>query len=95
MFTRRVVEKRLKRFLLEEARKAKLDLQEIAEWLQFSAGISARPDWGDIERKILEAEEISAQELAAFLLEEGVRVDEEKWIEIVKSSYKGTKVPRM
>jgi hypothetical protein len=91
-FLRTLVEKEIKKMLLERAKESNIPLEEVAEWLYYEAGVRAKPSWKDIEEKILR-NDIDAQAFAAFLLDYGVEIDEDKWLEIL-NKYSGLEEPR-
>ncbi len=78
-----LVDRKLRKILLEEARKQGLSASTLAERLSDELGYKIPSNWEKIERIILETEEIDARELATILLDLGVQVPEDKWIEIV------------
>ncbi len=82
---RRIINRRLKEMLLDTAEKSGVDPSEIAEWLEEAAGVRvpSRSGWRRVRRAVLSAP-VTPQELAAFLLEKGVEVDEREWIRIVE-----------
>ena len=83
---RRIINRRLKEMLLDTAEMSGVDPAEIAEWLEEAAGVrvaAARSGWRGVRRAILSAP-VTPQELAAFLLEKGVEVNEREWIRIVE-----------
>jgi hypothetical protein len=71
--------------LLDAARRAGVDPAELAEWLYYEAGVRSKPSWESLERAVLRAREVTAQSLAAFLVELGVKVDEEEWLRLLGS----------
>jgi hypothetical protein len=96
MLRRRILERRLKEMLLELAEKNNIDLEDFVEWLYYAASIRAKASWSKVKRAVLSASELSARELAAYLAEQGVRIDEDAWIRIVSSgSTLFDSVPRM
>ncbi|BES81405.1 hypothetical protein [Pyrodictium abyssi] len=92
---RRLLDRKLKEMLLRRAREAGIEPGQLAEWLYEEAGIRAQSNWRDIERKILYSEEVTAREFAAYLISEGIDVDEKEWMEVVKRYSFGTTVPRL
>jgi len=92
---RRLLDRKLKEMLLHHAREAELDPTDLAEWLYEDAGVKAQPNWRDVKRKVLYSEEITARELAAYLISEGIEINEKEWIEIVKRYSIGTTTPRL
>jgi len=91
---RALVERKLKEMLLEAAERAGLDPRELAEWLYEEHGVRVAGGWASLRRAVARSE-VTAQELAVFLLEHGVEVDEEAWIEVVKKYSIGDSVPRL
>ena len=79
-------ERDLKKILLWNAYEGGLDIEELVEWLYYTAGVRVRRDWCDIEKKILRSREITAREFASFLVTEGVEIDEEEWINLLINS---------
>ncbi len=80
---RRLVEREVKKMLLEAAKRGGLSPRSVAEWLREEYGINARPEWRSIEKALL-SPEVTSNEFAAFLVDNGVEVPEEKWIEILR-----------
>lgn len=91
---RRLLERRLKEMLLDQAQRAGLGAERLAEWLYEEHGVRARPDWRSVRRAALSSP-VTAQELAAFLIEEGVEVDEDAWLRVLKEYSIGNSVPRL
>lgn len=91
---RRLLERRLKEMLLGQARRAGVEPGVVAEWLYEEHGVKTRPNWVSVERALLGGE-VTAQEFAAFLLDIGVEVDEEEWLEVLKSTGVSPHVPRL
>jgi hypothetical protein len=91
---RRLLERRLKEMLLEEAERAGLEPWRLAEWLYEEHGVRVRPDPRSVRRAVLSSP-VTAQELAVFLMEEGVEVSEEKWLRILREQPIGGAVPRL
>ncbi len=83
---RRLIERDVKRMLLEEAKRRGVDPRVIAEWLRDEHGIQigGRIDWGKIEKVVASSEEVTSYELATFLQELGVDVPEDKWLEVLR-----------
>ncbi|ABM81043.1 hypothetical protein [Hyperthermus butylicus] len=92
---RRLLERKLKEMLLEQAKRAGISPEQLAEWLYESAGIRVKATWHDVEREVLRSDEVSAQELAAYLLSEGVEVDESKWLDILRQHGLSKSIPRL
>lgn len=91
---RALVERKLKEMLLDAAERAGIEPGEIADWLYEEHGVRAARSWSAVRRAVARSE-VTAQELAVFLLDHGVEVDEEAWIEIVKKYSIGDTVPRL
>ena len=83
---RRIIEREVKRMLLEEARRHGIDPRVVVEWLREELGIhvGGRPDWRKVEKVVLSSDDVTSYELASFLREQGVEVPEEKWLEILR-----------
>jgi hypothetical protein len=56
-------------------------MEKIVEWLEEDFGISVEKDWGDISEAVINNKEISAKDLAIFLVTEGIVVDESIWFQ--------------
>ncbi len=91
---RSLVERKLKEMLLDAAERAGIEPGEVAEWLYEEHGVRAGRSWKAVRRAVVRSE-VTAQELAVFLLDHGVEVDEEAWIEVVKKYSIGDTVPRL
>ncbi len=84
---RRIIERKLKEMILEEARRRGVDPRDLAEWAYYAAGVKVRrTDWDEVVRAILRSDDITAQELAAYLYtEHGLEIDENRWVEVLRS----------
>jgi acetoin utilization deacetylase AcuC-like enzyme len=56
-------------------------MEKMVEWLEEDFGISVEKDWGDISEAVINHKEISAKDLAIFLVTEGITVDESLWFQ--------------
>ncbi len=83
---RPLIEREIKRMLIEEARRHGVDPRAFVEWLREEHGIQigGRVDWKRVEKAIVSNDEVTSYELAVFLEELGVEVPEEKWIEVLR-----------
>ncbi len=72
----RIIKKALLNDLLNLGDKVLVDL---VEWLWDNYGIKARRERNDVEKKILRSKDISSRELAVFMLDKGVKINEELW----------------
>jgi hypothetical protein len=83
---RRLIERDVKRMLIEEAKRHGVDPRAIIEWLRDEHGIQVggRPDWSKVEKVVVSSDEVTSYELASFLQELGIEVPEEKWIEVLR-----------
>ena len=83
---RKLIEREIKKMLLEEAKKRGIDPRLVIEWLRDEHGIQVggRPDWRKVEKVVLSSEDVTSYELASFLHDQGVEVPEDKWLEILR-----------
>ena len=75
-------ERLIKKVLLSQLKGSKkISIKEVIEWLWEDFGIKCKSDWKDVERKIVKSIEISANDLAVFMLENGLKPKEDVWLE--------------
>lgn len=66
-------------------------LVDIVEWLWDNYGIKARREKKDVEKKILRSKDISSRELAVFMLDKGVKINEELWFAELRKNVQDNK----
>lgn len=54
-------------------------LEKIVEWLREDYGIVVEPEWEQVKKVAVSQGEVRWRELAAFLLTEGLELDETLW----------------
>ncbi len=74
----RARDRAIKASLMSQAR-GRIGLDEFVEWLWDDFGIRARRSWDDIVRAVVYSDEVLPQDLAAFMISEGVEPDEGAW----------------
>ncbi len=94
MAARRLVEHRLKEYLLRLAEERGL-ARELAEWLYEEHGVRVAAEWRRLRRAVLREPTVTPQELAVFLLNHGVEVTEEEWLSIIRAQSIAGSVPRL
>ncbi len=57
----------------------KIDIRMMVEWLWEDFGLRVRRDWNVVKRAVLRSPDVSAQDLAVFMIENGVVPDEGAW----------------
>ncbi len=72
-------EKAIKRALAQQLRESSIPIDEVVEWLWEDFGKRVRRDWGQVERAIVRDPEITPQDVAVFMIEQGVLPDEGAW----------------
>jgi transposase len=84
---RKLIERKLKEMLLEKAERENVDPRDVASWLYEAVGVRVgRATWENVRRAILRSDELTAQELAVYLMEEhGVKIDEHEWLSVLRS----------
>jgi len=70
--------KAIKEALLSQL-KGKVSLNDIIEWLWDDFGLRAKRSWDDVKRVIISSDEILPQDVATFMIDEGVTPDEGAW----------------
>ncbi len=75
-------ERSIKKALIEQLKRSnKVSIKDIVEWLWEDFGIRCRAEWRDIERKMLKNDEISPNDIAVFMIEHGLKPEEDVWFE--------------
>ena len=59
--------------------KGKVPLEDVVEWLWEDFGIRSTPSWDRLAKIIISEKEILPQDLAAFMISEGLMPDEGAW----------------
>lgn len=72
-------EKAVKQALLRQLRESGVDPAEIVDWLWEDFGKRVKRDWKSIESAILGDSDITPQDLAVFMIDEGLLPDEGAW----------------
>ncbi|MGC9209732.1 MAG: hypothetical protein ACP5FT_00445 [Acidilobus sp.] len=84
----------IKESLMSQA-KGKIDLDEFVEWLWDDFGIRVRRTWEDIYRAVVNSDEVLPQDLAAFMISQGMEPDEGAWDVIpIPGSLRGRQGPK-
>lgn len=81
----------IKAALLRILARSGVDPGEVAEWLWEDYGVRVRPRWPDLERAILREREVTAQDLAVFMIDLGIQPDEGAWDASPRPSMRGGK----
>ena len=74
---RRLREREIKRELVRIMRESGADPREVAEWLWEDFGKRVRPEWGRLEKAMMD-DDVTPQDLALFMEESGISFDEER-----------------
>lgn len=75
----RMKERAVKQALLKQLRESDIDPSLLAEWLWEDFGKRVKVDWRSIESAILGDSDITPQDLAVFMIEEGLQPEEGAW----------------
>jgi hypothetical protein len=86
----RVYEKSVKEALLSQM-KNKIDLNEAVEWLYEDFGIKVKGSWENLMRAVLNNSEITPNDVAVFMIEQGVDVDEGAWSVLPATRLRGNR----
>lgn len=74
----RAKDRAIKASLMSQA-KGKIDLEEFVEWLWEDFGIRVSRNWDDVVKAVVDSDEIIPQDVASFMISEGVEPDEGAW----------------
>ena len=75
----RIKERAVKEALVQQLKRSGVDLDEVIDWLWDDFGRKARRDWKSIENVILGDNDITPQDLAVFMIDQGILPDEGAW----------------
>jgi len=56
-------------------------LEKLVEWLEEDYGMRVEKSWNEVREAAVSSKEVKSRELAAFLVSEGIQVDESYWLE--------------
>ncbi len=84
-------EKAVKRSLLGQVRESGIPLEEVVDWLWEDFGKRVRPSWERVERAILGDPDITPQDLAVFMIDQGVMPEEGAWDALPRRGLRGGK----
>lgn len=59
--------------------RGKIPIDEVIEWLWEDFGLKVRGGWDEVGRVIVSRDEITPQDVAAFMIGEGLEPDEGAW----------------
>jgi hypothetical protein len=74
----KLYEKAVKDALLNQM-KGKINIEEAVEWIYEDYGIKIKKSWENLRRTILDNSEITPNDIAVFMIDQGVDVDEGAW----------------
>ncbi len=72
-------EKVVKKNLLGQVKESSIPLEEIVDWLWEDFGKRVRPTWDRVEKAILGDPDITPQDLAVFMIDQGLMPEEGAW----------------
>ncbi len=80
MYSRRTAKnKAIKRALLRQVKSSRINIDDVLEWLWEDFGKKPARNWKNIEKTILGDNEITPQDLAVFMIDQGILPDEGAW----------------
>ncbi len=74
----KIYEKAVKEALLNQM-KNKINIDEAVEWLYDDFGIKIKSSWENLRKAVLNNSEITPNDIAVFMIDQGVEVDEGAW----------------
>ncbi|MEB3860831.1 MAG: hypothetical protein GSR84_01250 [Desulfurococcales archaeon] len=72
-------ERAIKEVLVGQLKSSGIPASDVAEWLWEDFGIRVRSEWGRLERAILSSRDVTPQDLAVFMIDNGVEPEEGAW----------------
>ena len=69
----------IKKALVDQMREEGVDPREVAEWLWEDFGKRVSPSWHRLEKAILGEKEVTPQDVAVFMIEQGIQPEEGAW----------------
>ena len=69
----------IKKALVEQMKLEGVDPREVSEWLWEDFGKRVPPSWARLERAILSERTITPQDVAVFMIEQGLQPEEGAW----------------
>jgi len=69
----------VKKALVEQMKMEGVDPREVSEWLWEDFGKRVPPSWARLERAILSEKTITPQDVAVFMIEQGIMPEEGAW----------------
>ena len=78
-FYRKLRERTVKEVLLDQMIEEGVSPREAAEWLWDDFGKRVRPDWRSIKKAVLGDPDITSQDIAVFMIENGIEPREGAW----------------
>jgi len=75
-------ERVIKKALIDQLKRSnKISIKDVVEWLWEDFGIRCKANWKDVERKMLKSNEVFPNDIATFMIEHGLRPEEDVWFE--------------
>ena len=88
-YRRRLASRAIKERLLDQMVRDGVDPREAADWLWDDFGKRVRPDWKSIRRAVLGDSEITPQDLAVFMIDQGLEPEEGAWDVLPRRGLRG------
>ncbi|MCE4598746.1 MAG: hypothetical protein F7C81_00915 [Desulfurococcales archaeon] len=76
---RRIKERSIKEVLLEQLKSSNIEISDVVEWLWDDFGKRVKGDWRSIEKAVLGDPDISPQDVAVFMIDNGITPNEGAW----------------
>jgi len=77
--SRRIKERSIKEVLMGQLRSSEISIDDIIEWLWDDFGKRVKRDWRSVERAVLSDPDISPQDIAVFMIDNGIMPNEGAW----------------
>ena len=90
-YIRRIREKHIKEALMNQLEKSGIPLNEAVEWLWEDFGKKVRRDWRSVRKAVVGDPQVTPQDIAVFMIENGVQPEEGAWDVLPRTSLRGSK----
>ena len=90
-YRRRLADRAIKASLMDQIEASNIDPGEMAEWLWDDFGKRVKPEWKSIRRAVLGDREITPQDLAVFMIDQGLQPEEGAWDALPRRGLQGGK----
>ncbi|MCE4628335.1 MAG: hypothetical protein F7C34_04215 [Desulfurococcales archaeon] len=93
-FKRKIMNRAIKENLLDQMERSGISPGEASEWLWDDFGKRVPPRWDKIRKAVLSDPDVTPQDLAVFMIDQGVQPEEGAWDALPRRGLRGGEATR-